>query len=161
MMLPKKLKATALGTLLGIVGMGPTLASAEGVLEEIQKRGTMRVGMSTFVPWAMRSTSGDLIGFEIDVAGAASIAAIYDDPLLVFVDAPSREAQRARLEMRGDARDRIEARLARAERELAAARDLGAVIVINDDFETCAKELRTLIDDYRDRRASAVGGPGD
>lgn len=97
--------------------------------------------------------------FEIDVAGAASIAEIYDDPLLVFVDAPSRDAQRARLEMRGDARDRIEARLERAERELAAARELGAVVVINDDFETCAKELRTLIDDYRDRRATAAGGP--
>lgn len=93
--------------------------------------------------------------FEIDVAGARSIAAIYEDPLLVFVDAPSRAAQRQRLEARGDPPARIEARLERAERELAAARELGAHIVINDDFETCAKELATLIDEYRARRLAA------
>ena len=28
----------------------------------------MKVGMSTFVPWAMRDKQGELIGFEIDVA---------------------------------------------------------------------------------------------
>jgi len=43
-------------------------ASADGVLEDILKRGTLRVGMSTFVPWAMRDKDGNLIGFEIDVA---------------------------------------------------------------------------------------------
>ena len=42
--------------------------SASSVLEEIKKRGVMKVGMSTFVPWAMRSKTGELVGFEIDVA---------------------------------------------------------------------------------------------
>jgi polar amino acid transport system substrate-binding protein len=37
-------------------------------LDKINERGTLRVGMSTFVPWAMRNKQGDLIGFEIDVA---------------------------------------------------------------------------------------------
>ena len=45
-----------------------TPASAEGTLQEVVKRGTLRVGMSTFVPWAMRDKAGNLIGFEIDVA---------------------------------------------------------------------------------------------
>ncbi len=40
----------------------------ESTLEQILKRGTLRVGMSTFVPWAMRGKTGKLIGFEIDVA---------------------------------------------------------------------------------------------
>jgi polar amino acid transport system substrate-binding protein len=40
----------------------------ESVLEQVLKRGTLRVGMSTFVPWAMRDKTGNLIGFEIDVA---------------------------------------------------------------------------------------------
>lgn len=48
------------------VGLGT--AHAEGVLEDIQKRGTLKVGMSTFVPWAMRDKEGNLMGFEIDVA---------------------------------------------------------------------------------------------
>ncbi|MFW5696095.1 MAG: transporter substrate-binding domain-containing protein [Alkalispirochaeta sp.] len=37
-------------------------------LNEIVERGTIRVGMSTFVPWAMQSNEDELIGFEIDVA---------------------------------------------------------------------------------------------
>ena len=42
--------------------------AADSVLIDIQKRGVLKVGMSTFVPWAMRDKNGDLIGFEIDVA---------------------------------------------------------------------------------------------
>lgn len=42
--------------------------SSESTIEQILKRGTMRVGMSTFVPWAMKDKTGKLIGFEIDVA---------------------------------------------------------------------------------------------
>ncbi len=43
-------------------------SSPESIIETIQKRGTIRVGMSTFVPWAMKDKQGNLIGFEIDVA---------------------------------------------------------------------------------------------
>ncbi len=38
------------------------------VLDEVLERGTLRVGVSEFVPWTMRDSSGDLIGFEIDLA---------------------------------------------------------------------------------------------
>jgi len=44
--------------------------SQESVLEEIQKRGSLRVGFSTFVPWAMKDKKGEFMGFEIDVARA-------------------------------------------------------------------------------------------
>jgi polar amino acid transport system substrate-binding protein len=37
-------------------------------IEKILRSGKMRVGMSTFVPWAMQSKTGEWIGFEIDVA---------------------------------------------------------------------------------------------
>lgn len=40
----------------------------ESVLEQVMRRGILRVGMSTFVPWAMKDKTGELIGFEIDVA---------------------------------------------------------------------------------------------
>lgn len=40
----------------------------ESTLEQVLKRGVLRVGMSTFVPWAMKDKTGELIGFEIDVA---------------------------------------------------------------------------------------------
>ena len=41
---------------------------SESTLEQVLQRGVLRVGMSTFVPWAMKDKSGQLIGFEIDVA---------------------------------------------------------------------------------------------
>ncbi|MFW5635803.1 MAG: transporter substrate-binding domain-containing protein [Thermodesulfobacteriota bacterium] len=40
----------------------------ESALEQVMRRGILRVGMSTFVPWAMKDKTGELIGFEIDVA---------------------------------------------------------------------------------------------
>lgn len=42
--------------------------AAGSVLEKIKKRGLMKIGHSTFIPWAMRDKKGGLIGFEIDVA---------------------------------------------------------------------------------------------
>jgi polar amino acid transport system substrate-binding protein len=42
--------------------------SSVSVIEEVKKRGVLRIGLSTFVPWSMRDKKGDLIGFEIDVA---------------------------------------------------------------------------------------------
>ena len=42
--------------------------TSESVIQTIMKRGKMKVGMATFVPWAMRDKKGELIGFEIDVA---------------------------------------------------------------------------------------------
>lgn len=43
-------------------------AQAQSVLDDIAERGKLRVGLSTFVPWAMRDKSGNFIGFEPDVA---------------------------------------------------------------------------------------------
>ena len=42
--------------------------AAESTIEQVMKRGVLKVGMSTFVPWAMNDKSGQLVGFEIDVA---------------------------------------------------------------------------------------------
>lgn len=45
-----------------------TAASRESVIEKVVQRGTLRVGFSSFVPWAMQDKEGKYIGFEIDVA---------------------------------------------------------------------------------------------
>jgi polar amino acid transport system substrate-binding protein len=42
--------------------------SSSSAVEEVKKRGTLMVGLATFVPWAMRGKSGELIGYEVDVA---------------------------------------------------------------------------------------------
>lgn len=40
----------------------------ESTIEQIVKRGVIKVGMDTFLPWAMKNKNGEYIGFEIDVA---------------------------------------------------------------------------------------------
>ena len=70
MKLTKILRARVIMVLVAMFGVVATSlpAVADDLIADIQKRGTLKVGMSTFVPWAMRDKKGDLIGFEIDVA---------------------------------------------------------------------------------------------
>ena len=44
--------------------------AASSVLISIQKKGVLRVGLATFVPWAMRARDGSMVGYEVDVANA-------------------------------------------------------------------------------------------
>ncbi len=45
----------------------PAMAQ-ENMVDTVKKRGNLRVGFATFVPWAMRDKQGKYVGFEIDVA---------------------------------------------------------------------------------------------
>lgn len=82
---------------------------------------------------------------EIDVNGAAQVARRMDDPLLIFVDAPSRSVQRERLEGRGDSADHVVERIEKAERERVMADELGALVVINDDLDAAVAEIERCI----------------
>jgi polar amino acid transport system substrate-binding protein len=42
--------------------------AAADALDDVLERGTLRVGVAEFVPWTIRQASGELMGFEIDVA---------------------------------------------------------------------------------------------
>ncbi len=71
----RHLLATTALALVVSIGLAPTAAAATqqdlaaaSVVEQIKKRGVLKVGMSTFLPWAMRDKQGNLVGFEIDVA---------------------------------------------------------------------------------------------
>lgn len=46
----------------------PAMAQQTSMIDEAVQRGVLKVGVSLFTPWAMRDKSGELIGFEIDVA---------------------------------------------------------------------------------------------
>lgn len=41
---------------------------SRGALQEAVQRGVLRVGISSFVPWAMQDKTGKYVGFEVDVA---------------------------------------------------------------------------------------------
>ncbi|USD62759.1 transporter substrate-binding domain-containing protein [Vibrio sp. SCSIO 43140] len=64
----KHLVKAATTAAIGLAVSFGVAASDTPNLDKINERGTLRVGMSTFVPWAMRDKQGELVGFEIDVA---------------------------------------------------------------------------------------------
>jgi polar amino acid transport system substrate-binding protein len=72
----KKLKTSLAGLLVaGAVAASLAAAPASAqtaapanLVDTIKRRGKLIVGMASFVPWAMRDTKNDWIGFEIDVA---------------------------------------------------------------------------------------------
>jgi guanylate kinase len=90
---------------------------------------------------------------EIDVVGATTVSSLVDDPLCVFIDAPSPDEQAARLRGRGDAPDRVAARLAKSADERRIARELGAEFVINDRVEQAVADLQRLVQRRRDAGA--------
>lgn len=49
-------------------GEEPPLPAPKDTLSAIRQRGTLRAGVSTFVPWVMRNKSGELYGFGVDIA---------------------------------------------------------------------------------------------
>jgi guanylate kinase len=98
----------------------------------------------------------DLV-LEIDVQGAEQVRARDPEALLVLLVAPSRDEQASRLRGRGDRPEQVEQRLAKADEEIARARALGAVEVVNDDVDRTVDQLLGIIDDAR----QAADGSGE
>lgn len=82
---------------------------------------------------------------EIELQGARQVRAAMPDAYLVMLMPPSWEELVARLTGRGtERREAVEARLAEAERELAAAGEFDARVV-NADVREAAEQLLDLI----------------
>ena len=52
---------------IALLTFGLSFAKAE-TIDDIMKRGELRVGLSSFVPWAFVNKKSELVGFEVDVA---------------------------------------------------------------------------------------------
>lgn len=82
---------------------------------------------------------------EIEIQGALKVRKQYPDALLLFVMPPGAEELRRRLEGRGtETQDVIDKRMHRA-REEAEGIEEYEYIVVNDDLETCVRELHAII----------------
>ena len=93
--------------------------------------------------------AGQNVVFDVDVKGGVNIKRHYgDEALSLFIQPPSVEELRRRLEGRGtDASEAIEQRLAKAEYELSFAPQFDRIIV-NDDLETAKQETLKILQDF-------------
>ena len=93
-----------------------------------------------------QASEGQNVVFDVDVKGGCNIKQHYGDRALsVFIQPPSVEELRRRLEARGtDAPEVIAQRIARAEYELGFASQFDR-IVVNDNLEKAKSEAYDII----------------
>jgi guanylate kinase len=92
---------------------------------------------------------GENVVFDVDVNGAMNIKKMYGGRALsIFIQPPSIEELRRRLESRGtETADAIDKRIKRAEYELSQAEHFDEV-VINDILEVAQVEALALVEDF-------------
>lgn len=92
---------------------------------------------------------GKNVIFDVDVVGGCNIKKYYGSQALsVFIQPPSIETLRQRLEGRGtDTLEVIESRVAKAEFELGFACKFDAIIV-NDDLEKAQRETLKIVKQF-------------
>lgn len=95
------------------------------------------------------TSAGHNVIMDVDVKGGVNIKRIMGaDALSVFVQPPSVETLRQRLEARAtDTPEQIEQRVAKAEYEMAFAPQFDRMVV-NDDLHTAVEDVRKLVKDF-------------
>lgn len=84
---------------------------------------------------------------DVDVQGAATFKAKYQDAKTIFILPPSIDELRRRIVKRdGKVPDDLEVRMANAEKEIALARTFDFQIV-NDQFEKSYAEFKKIVED--------------
>lgn len=94
-------------------------------------------------------TLGGFVIFDVDYVGGLNIKRTYgSDALSLFIQPPSLEVLRQRLEGRGtDSAEVIAERLAKAETELSYATQFD-VQIVNDDLEQCISKVANVIQTF-------------
>ncbi|WP_430812330.1 MULTISPECIES: guanylate kinase [unclassified Carboxylicivirga] len=94
-------------------------------------------------------SAGNNIVLDIDVVGGLNIKKMYgDEALSIFVQPPSIETLKQRLQGRGtDSEEKIAMRIAKAEKELKYAGEFDAIIV-NDNLEQAIKTAEETLTDF-------------
>jgi guanylate kinase len=89
--------------------------------------------------------AGKDVILEIEIQGALKVKKQYPDALLLFVMPPSAAELRRRLEGRGtETKEVIDKRMRRAAEEAEGIEEY-EYLVINDDLDTCVRELHEII----------------
>ena len=104
-----------------------------------------------------QSEEGQNVLFDVDVKGGVNIKQYYGNRALsLFIQPPSIDALRSRLEKRGtETPEVINDRIARAEFELGFASQFDKV-VINDDLEIAKAETLQIIKDFLNNQENGL-----
>jgi len=120
------------------------LRDAGGFLEWFEVYGDLKGTPIEYV--REKLDRGDDVMLEIDVQGALAVKRALPEALLVFVQAPSREEQRRRLEARGsETEESIGVRLARAEAEERIGAEEFDAVVVNDEVGRAVAEVAAIL----------------
>lgn len=94
-------------------------------------------------------SEGKHVVFDIDVVGGLNIKSQFpEETLAIFVQPPSLEEMERRLRGRQtDTEEKIIERLAKAEKEMAFAKDFD-IVLVNDDLSTAQKEASNLVKNF-------------
>lgn len=90
--------------------------------------------------------NGANVIFDLDVLGGCNVKKYYGDKALsIFIEPPSIEALRSRLEARKtESKEQIETRIARAEKELTYASQFD-VVIVNDVLKEAQEETLKVV----------------
>lgn len=126
-----------------------------------------RISKDGFLEWA--EFLGNLYGtplptpppghdvlLEIDLEGARQVLVARPDALVILVVPPTEAHQIERLRRRGDTEAHVQARVVRGRAEIAAGREVAHHVVVNDDLETSAAALLSILERLRDDRAAST-----
>ena len=92
---------------------------------------------------------------EIDVQGADQVRRQRPDATLILLAAPSPEAQRRRMQSRGDDEAHIAERLRAGAEEERAGRAIADVVVVNHEVAQATADVAAIVER---RRSAARGG---
>ncbi len=96
-------------------------------------------------------SAGHDILLDIDVQGAFQILERYPDAVTIFIEPPTMEILRKRLELRNtDAPSEIERRLAEAKSEMSK-KDRYRYVIVNDELSRAVQSLAAIIERYRSK----------
>jgi guanylate kinase len=115
------------------------LVETEQLLEHTEVYNGHRYGTLRYSVEQIIAANQDVL-FVVDSKGVEQICAIYPNACSVFLEAPSEDEQRIRLEQRGTVGKDLDDRTAKAAAEHEWAVKRGMTIVINDVLEDAIRE---------------------
>lgn len=122
------------------------LIREDGLIEWNEVHGNYYGTPKSFVEQTL--AEGNRVLFDLDVFGKVNFDKVYPDATGILILPPSEEELEKRLRGRGtDSEEVIQLRLANAKKEMEFARTKGKYehVIINDDLQRAADELRAIL----------------